>query len=51
MRYNGQGHEIEIALPDRALTADDIAPLTAAFEAEYAASSSRAPCRGCRSRS
>lgn len=35
MRYNGQGHEIEITLPDRALTADDIAPLTAAFEEEY----------------
>ncbi|WP_298849185.1 hydantoinase/oxoprolinase family protein [uncultured Ruegeria sp.] len=35
MRYNGQGHEIEIALPDRHLTADDIAPLTAAFEEEY----------------
>ncbi|CUK17912.1 Acetophenone carboxylase gamma subunit [Ruegeria denitrificans] len=35
MRYNGQGHEIEISLPDRALTAEDIAPLTAAFEEEY----------------
>ncbi|WP_107496247.1 hydantoinase/oxoprolinase family protein [Thalassobius sp. I31.1] len=35
MRYNGQGHEIEITLPDRALTVDDIAPLTAAFEEEY----------------
>ncbi|WP_166418651.1 hydantoinase/oxoprolinase family protein [Cochlodiniinecator piscidefendens] len=35
MRYNGQGHEIEIDLPDRALTLDDIAPLTAAFEEEY----------------
>ena len=35
MRYNGQGHEIEIGLPDRLLTADDIAPLTAAFEKEY----------------
>lgn len=35
MRYNGQGHEIEITLPDRALTAADIAPLTAAFEEEY----------------
>ena len=35
MRYAGQGHEIEIALPDRALSADDIAPLTARFEEEY----------------
>ncbi|WP_170423771.1 hydantoinase/oxoprolinase family protein [Ruegeria arenilitoris] len=35
MRYNGQGHEIEIALPDRDLTAEDIPPLIAAFEAEY----------------
>lgn len=35
MRYNGQGHEIEISLPDRALSPEDIAPLTAAFEEEY----------------
>ncbi|WP_209507959.1 MULTISPECIES: hydantoinase/oxoprolinase family protein [unclassified Ruegeria] len=35
MRYSGQGHEIEITLPDRALTHRDIAPLTAAFEREY----------------
>lgn len=35
MRYNGQGHEIEIDLPDRSLTATDIAPLIAAFEEEY----------------
>lgn len=35
MRYNGQGHEIEIALPDRALEMDDIQPLTKAFEEEY----------------
>lgn len=35
MRYNGQGHEIEITLPNRALTADDIEPLVTAFEAEY----------------
>ncbi|WP_282119281.1 hydantoinase/oxoprolinase family protein [Ruegeria atlantica] len=35
MRYNGQGHEIEIALPDRDLTFEDIKPLTDAFEAEY----------------
>lgn len=35
MRYHGQGHEIEIPLPAQALTPDDIAPLHAAFEAEY----------------
>ena len=35
MRYNGQGHEIEIPLPDRALELDDIQPLTRAFEEEY----------------
>lgn len=35
MRYSGQGHEIEIPLPDRALTKADIAPLTNAFENEY----------------
>lgn len=35
MRYNGQGHEIEIVLPNRNLTADDIQPLTTAFETEY----------------
>lgn len=35
MRYAGQGHEIEIALPDAPLGIGDIAPLTTAFEAEY----------------
>ncbi len=35
MRYNGQGHEIEIALPDRALGEEDLASLTVAFEEEY----------------
>ena len=35
MRYHGQGHEIEIALPDRDLTAQDIKPLIDAFENEY----------------
>ena len=35
MRYHGQGHEIEISLPDRPLTAEDFVPLTAAFEQEY----------------
>ena len=42
MRYHGQGHEIEIPLPDRALGAADIADLRAAFEAEYSRQFSRA---------
>ncbi|MEZ5778575.1 MAG: hydantoinase/oxoprolinase family protein [Paracoccaceae bacterium] len=41
MRYSGQGHEIEIALPDRALTGADILPLTGAFEAAYSRQFSR----------
>ncbi|MCF6431436.1 hydantoinase/oxoprolinase family protein [Leisingera sp. MMG026] len=41
MRYTGQGHEIEITLPDRDLTAEDRCPLTAAFEREYAKQFSR----------
>lgn len=35
MRYNGQGHEIEIALPDRALSETDISDLTETFETQY----------------
>ncbi|MEL6478246.1 MAG: hydantoinase/oxoprolinase family protein [Pseudomonadota bacterium] len=35
MRYHGQGHEIEIALPSHPLSAEDIPQLTAVFEAEY----------------
>ncbi len=35
MRYSGQGHEIEIPLPNRFLTVEDLAPLTEAFESEY----------------
>jgi len=35
MRYRGQGHEIEITLPDRSLSCEDIASLTTAFEEEY----------------
>jgi N-methylhydantoinase A len=35
MRYNGQGHEIEVALPDRDLGPGDREPLTHAFEAAY----------------
>lgn len=42
MRYHGQGHEIEIPLPDRALTAADIPALQAAFEAEYSSQFTRA---------
>lgn len=35
MRYHGQGHEIEITLPDRALLASDLATLTTLFEDRY----------------
>ena len=35
MRYHGQGHEIEIPLPDRTLTQEDIPTLRSAFETEY----------------
>ncbi len=35
MRYAGQGHEIAIALPDRALLASDVDDLRHRFEAEY----------------
>ncbi len=42
MRYHGQGHEIEIALPDRPMTAHDIADLRQAFETEYRRQFSRA---------
>ena len=41
MRYKGQGHEIEIALPDRSLRTEDIPKLTAAFEAAYSRQFSR----------
>lgn len=42
MRYHGQGHEIEIPLPDRALTEADIPALRDAFEVEYSRQFSRA---------
>ncbi|MEO0692740.1 MAG: hydantoinase/oxoprolinase family protein [Pseudomonadota bacterium] len=42
MRYHGQGHEIEIPLPDRDLTPDDIDTLRASFEAEYKTQFARA---------
>ncbi len=35
MRYSGQGHEIPVELPNRALTDADTAALRQAFEAEY----------------
>ncbi|MEO1493386.1 MAG: hydantoinase/oxoprolinase family protein [Pseudomonadota bacterium] len=35
MRYHGQGHEVEIKLPDKALRATDLPSLTEAFEEEY----------------
>jgi len=42
MRYHGQGHEIEIPLPDRALEEADIPSLHRAFEEEYSRQFSRA---------
>ncbi len=42
MRYHGQGHEIEIPLPDRALEKTDIPALRQAFEEEYSRQFSRA---------
>ena len=41
MRYKGQGHEIEIALPDRTLVPDDLGALAGAFAAAYARQFSR----------
>lgn len=41
MRYHGQGHEIEIELPDRALERGDLEALKAGFEDEYARQFSR----------
>lgn len=35
MRYHGQGHEIEVNLPDRPLNSEDIAKLRGDFEVEY----------------
>lgn len=35
MRYQGQGHEIEIELPDHVLEGNDISELRDRFEAEY----------------
>ncbi len=41
MRYHGQGHEIEIPLPARALRPEDLPGLKAAFDAAYAQQFSR----------
>ncbi len=41
MRYHGQGHEIEIRLPDRDLAASDLTELREAFETEYSRQFSR----------
>ncbi len=41
MRYVGQGHEIEVPLPNRPLVADDAAQLQESFDGEYAAMFSR----------
>lgn len=42
MRYHGQGHEVEIQLPDRDLELLDLDELKTAFEAEYSRQFSRA---------
>jgi N-methylhydantoinase A len=42
MRYRGQGHEIEITLPDRPLMEADIVGLRQIFEVEYRAQFKRA---------
>ena len=42
MRYHGQGHEIEITLPDRPLKEDDLEELRRLFETEYSRQFSRA---------
>jgi len=41
MRYQGQGHEIEILLPDRPLEQGDVAELRRLFEIEYSRQFSR----------
>lgn len=41
MRYHGQGHEIEVSLPDLALTPNDLPAMQAAFEQEYSRQFSR----------
>lgn len=41
MRYRGQGHEIEIRMPDRVLCDSDMSELLTRFETEYRAQYSR----------
>lgn len=41
MRYHGQGHEIEVALPDRDLRSEDLSSMQSAFEREYSRQFSR----------
>jgi N-methylhydantoinase A len=43
MRYVGQGHEVEAAIPAGALEADHLGPITASFEASYRALYHRLP--------
>ena len=41
MRYHGQGHEIEVTLPDRDLQTSDLPAMQSAFESEYSRQFSR----------
>ena len=41
MRYHGQGHEIEVALPNRDLRPEDLVKMQSAFEGEYSRQFSR----------
>jgi N-methylhydantoinase A len=43
MRYLGQGHEVEAALPGGPLSRESLAPITASFEAAYRALYHRLP--------
>src|SRR6266446_79739 len=43
MRYTGQGHEVEVELPQGALDGESLAVITAAFETAYRALYSRTP--------
>ena len=43
MRYLGQGHEVEAALPDGRLSGDSLAPIGSSFEAAYRALYHRLP--------
>ena len=42
MRYHGQGHEIEIPLPEHAIGSTDVSKLQSTFESEYSRQFSRA---------